>query len=146
MTLEKGLAAKGGPKVRVVRPQGGDALAAGSDFVIEIETPSYPSYLQVTYIQADGSAVNLVQPDGLALKAPAPNTKLTLGDGRDGGPKFRVAPPFGNEIVIAVASRSPLFGEKQPVNATERQFLTVLRQAVLAQPDPSTPVRQFGAA
>lgn len=146
MTLEKGLAAKDRPKIAVKRAKGADALLAGSDFVIDVETPSYPSFLQVTYIQADGAAVTLVQPETLSLKALAPHSKLTIGDGRDGGPKFRVVSPFGNEIVIAVASRSPLFTDKRPPKETERQFLTALRQAVLARPDPTAPARTFGAA
>ncbi len=146
MTLEKGLSAKDRPSVRVVRPTGSDALVAGSDLVIELETPAYPSYLQVAYIQADGSAITLVQPDELSLKALAPHTKLVLGDGRDGGSKFRVAAPYGNEIVVAIAGHSPLFATKQPQKETERGFLTALRRALFARPDSGARPREFGAA
>lgn len=145
MTLERGLKAADRPRIRVVRPTTEQALAAGSAFVIEVESPSEPAFLHVTYIQADGTAVHLVQPDPLALTVTAPRTKQILGDGRNGGPRFTVSPPFGDEIVIVVASRAPLFADKRPTTETERSYLTALRAAAIAQPDPSSRPRVFAA-
>ena len=146
MTLEKGLLAKDRPMVRVVHDKPTEPLVAGSNFLIEVESPSYPSFLQVAYVQADGSVINLVQPDAILLKTLAPRTKLTMGDGRDGGPTFSVVPPFGNEIVIAIATRSPLFSDRLPQKQTDREFLTALRRAVMARPDSSMPLRELGAS
>ncbi|MBX9945577.1 MAG: DUF4384 domain-containing protein [Reyranella sp.] len=146
MTLDKGLGAAERPRVRIVRPDGGSgALVKGQPFAVEVDSPPWPSYLQVVFIQADGKAVTLLQPDAGAMAATPPNSRLTIGDGRGGGPKFTVSPPFGEEIVVAVASRSPLFAEPLPQTATEREFLTALRRAVSARPDPAMPERTFGA-
>jgi hypothetical protein len=145
MTLSRGLAASDRPRIKVFRPTADASLPAGSTFLIEIESPSTPSFLHVTYIQADGKAVNLVQPDLMALSPVQPHTKMTLGDGRNGGPKYTVAAPFGEEVVMAIASKAPLFAEKRPVTETEREFLTALRAAVMARPVASSPERLFAA-
>jgi hypothetical protein len=147
MTLDKGLATADGPRIRVIRP-GAEAgpLIAGQAFAVEVESPAWPSYLQVVYIQADGQAVTLLQPTPTSLIATPPNSRIVMGDGRNGGPRFTVTPPFGEEIIVAVASRSPLFTEPLPSIATEREFLTALRRAVSARPDPALPERALGAA
>lgn len=146
LTLDRGLGASERPRVRIVRPGGGSGpLVKGEAFAVEVETPPWPSYLQLVYIQADGTAVPLMQPDAGAMAATPAGSRLVVGDGRNGGPKFTVSPPFGDELVIAVASRSPLFPEPLPPSSTERAFLTALRGAVMARPDPSLPERAFGA-
>jgi len=144
MTLKRGLEAADRPKVRIVRT-GDAALEAGAPLVIEVESPATPSFLHVTYIQADGNAVHLVQPETLTLAPTPPKTKRTLGDGRDGGPKFTVSAPFGEESLIVVSSKAPLFADKRPTTETEREFLTALRAAVAARPDPGAPPRAFAA-
>ncbi len=143
MTLQRGLKAADRPRVRVVRGSAGKALAAGSPFVIEVESPSEPAFLDVTYIQADGTAVHLLQSGPLSMAATPPRTKLVLGDGRNGGPKFTVSAPFGDEIVIVVASKAPLFPDERPTTETERAYLTALRAAVIERPDPSFRPRAY---
>lgn len=146
MTLDRGLGAAERPRVRIVRPGGGSGpLVKGQPFAVEIDSPPWPSYLQVVFIQADGTAVPLLQPDAGLMGATPPNSRIVIGDGRGGGPRFTVSPPFGEEIVVAVASRSPLFTAPLPGTATEREFLTALRRAVMARPDPAMPERTFGA-
>lgn len=145
MTLARGLKSGDRPKIKVVRPAVDTALVAGAPFVIELESPSEPSFLHVTYVQADGKAVHLLQPETLGLATTSAKTKLTLGDGRDGGPKFTVSAPFGEESVIVIASKAPLFTDKRPMVETEREFLTALRSAVMARPDASAPLRVFSA-
>lgn len=146
MTLNKGLVAAERPRVRIMRPGGGSGpLVKGQPFAVEIESPPWPSYLQVVFIQADGTAVPLLQPDAGSIGVTPPNSRIVIGDGRGGGPRFTVSPPFGEEVVVAVASRSPLFAEPLPPIATEREFLTQLRHAVMARPDPTLPERTFGA-
>lgn len=146
MTLQRGLRAADRPQIRVVHATAGAELPAGANLVIEIESPSTPSFLHVTYIQADGKAVHLVQSGATTLATIAPRSKLTLGDGRDGGPHFTVSPPFGDEIVVAVASAAPLFAEPRPTTETEREFLTALRAALMARPDPALAERVFTAS
>lgn len=107
---------------------GGDSLS------IDVVTPAYPSYLYVTYLQASGDAANLYWPEGKFPKALPPNTRLTFGGGANGEPVYRIAPPFGDEIVVIVASASPLFQEELPDTATSRDYLTSFRKSFLTRP------------
>jgi len=105
-------------------------LKNGAPLTLQIVTPDFPSYLYVSYVQADGQVVELhrlADQDGKPLP---PNSPVTLG----GPQKFRISgPPFGEEIVLAVASRLPLFALDRPAEETEREFLTQFRLALYEQ-------------
>jgi hypothetical protein len=142
-TLEKPLATTDQAKIDIGPAS---ALRDGDTLRIEIQPPSQISYLYVSYVQADGSVVHLVQPEGLAPQPALPGQPLVFGDGRDGRAKFTVSGPFGREMIIAVASRSPLFDRKLPDQQTEREYLTALRQALVYKPDPAMADREVSAS
>ena len=119
---------------------------ASETLASDVLMAGFQGYLHLAYIQADGTVVNLAQSDPLALSTLAARSKLTFGDGRDGRSKFTVAAPFGNEMIVALASRSPLFAEDRPLVETEREFLTALRRAIIARPDPALPERAVSAS
>ena len=117
-----------------LRGASAQAFAAGDSLAIEVVTPAYPTYLYVTYLQASGDAANLYWPEGKFPKALPPNTKMTLGGGAGGEPVYRITPPFGDEIVVVVASASPLFADELPDTATSRDYLTSFRKSFLLSP------------
>ena len=117
-----------------MRGASAQAFAAGDSLAIEVVTPAYPTYLYVTYLQASGDAANLYWPEGKFPKALPPNTKMTLGGGAGGEPVYRITPPFGDEIVVVVASASPLFADELPDTATSRDYLTSFRKSFLLSP------------
>jgi hypothetical protein len=127
LKIPRGLAAK-------LRGASARAFTAGDSLSIEVVTPQYPSYLYVTYLQASGDAVNLYWPQGRFPKALPPNTKMTLGGGKGGEPVYRIAAPFGDEIVVVVASASPLFPDEPPDTETSRDYLTSFRKSFLLRP------------
>ena len=49
-------------------------------------------------------------------------------------------------MIVALASKSPLFDEDRPLVETEREFLTALRRAIIARPDPTQPERVVTAS
>jgi hypothetical protein len=49
-------------------------------------------------------------------------------------------------MVIALASKSPLFDKPLPPEQVERDFLTTLRRALLSKPTPNSPDREVTAA
>jgi hypothetical protein len=144
ITLDKPLSHSDRPQV-LIRRSSGDTLSSGEVLVLEVETPSFPSYLHVAYIQADGTVRNLVQPALSSLSAYPPLSKVVIGDGRAGGLQFKVSAPFGREMLIVLAGRSPVFSDLRPVQETEREFLTALRRALIAKPDSSSPDREITA-
>ena len=118
-----------------------DLAKGGTLLKFTVKTPPYPSFLHVAYLQADGSVVNLVQPSSMALHAYPANSTVVLGDPATGGPTFHVAEPYGREMLVVTASRSPLFDTPLPDAQNARDFLTDLRAALVARPDQASPTR-----
>ena len=141
MTMEKPLDQASRPSVSL--PQA--SYRAAETLAFDVRMAAFPGYLHVAYLQADGNVVNLVQSDPLTLATLPAGAELRFGDGLEGRAKFTVAAPFGNEMIVALASRSPLFDEDRPLVETEREFLTALRKALLARPDPTQPERVVAA-
>lgn len=129
------LATKGGKK----------SFLEGEEMVFELTTPTSPSYVYVSYVQADGSVVTLMQPEQNLTPAKRVE-KVIFGDGRGGSRRFTAAPPFGTEMVLAVASASPLFEGSLPYVQSEREFLSALRRAILFKSDQSKGDRRVSAA
>ena len=143
LTLEKPLAETERPRIRI---DASGELRGGDPLRIEVQSPAQVAYLYVSYVQADGSVVNLVQPGGLVPQPTLPNSRLVFGDGSAGRARFTVSPPFGREMIIALASRSPLFDRELPAVQTEREYLSGLRRALIFRPDPGSAERQVGAS
>lgn len=142
MTLDAQLAEKDAPRIAVT----GTELKAGDLFGITVDTPNFDSYVHVAYVQADGTVVNLQQVNADNLSTLAPRSQIKFGDGQDGRAKFEVSGPFGNEMLLVISSRAPLFAEPRPQVETEREFLTALREAILTRPNKKSPERFISAA
>ena len=142
-TLEKPLAIGDRPTIDIGSTT---TLHEGDPLQIEVHSPSQISFLYVSYIQADGSVVHLVQPGGLVPQPTLPRQTLVFGSGEGGKPKFKVGPPFGREMIIAIASRSPLFDHELPQHQVERDYLTDLRRALIYKPVATLPDRELSAA
>jgi hypothetical protein len=141
-TLEKPLAVNDRPIVDI---GGTSELRSGDALNIRVRAPSQIGYLYVVYIQADGSVVQLVQPNGLVPQPTLPGQTLTFGTGAQGTQKFTIGPPFGREMIVAISSRSPLFERELPDQQTEREYLSELRRALIYKPVPDMPDREVSA-
>ncbi len=106
-------------------------LANDAPLVLDVTTPSTPAYLYVVYLDAGGDAAFLYTPTLSGGRPLPPRTRLTLGDGSDGQAKLAISPPFGDEMVLAVAAPHPLTSTELPANMTEREFLSAFRMALL---------------
>jgi hypothetical protein len=131
LTLTDGVKADHGLTLTTIGHPGTDYVA-GSKLVMAVKTPDFPSYLYVTYLPANGDAVLLYKPRGVVPQALPARTVVN--------------PPFGPEMVIAVATASPLFTDAIPASATERDYLTALRKTLLYKPDPNQPDRVLDAS
>lgn len=135
----------GGGELAVSIAEGAPERRAGEAMPIKVVTPAWPSYVNVAYIQADGSVLHLVQTDPANLRTLSPRRDLAFGDGAEGRSTFRASAPFGAEMAVVIASSSPLFADARPRKETERDFLTALRRALLWRPDPDAPARRIVA-
>jgi hypothetical protein len=145
MILEKPLADPG-PQLKLALDTGaaldGDPLGLREEqlFTIEAETTATRPFLHVVYVQADGSAVELYR------GAPKPDARgrrrVIKGAAGTKEERFQVAPPLGDEVVVAIASDRELLGGGLADFATEREFLSALQTAIVRageQRRPSPP-------
>lgn len=144
LTLDTQLTAPHGPSIKLTGD--GSPLKAGETLSFEVSAPDRPVFLYTNYIQADGSVVTLTQPELIPPTPVEPGRHEIFGDGKEGRSKFTIGPPFGREMIVVLASRSPLFEEPLPDAQTEREYLTAVRRALLYKPDPSLPDREVSAA
>lgn len=135
LTLDRPLAAADQPKINL---SGNGALRAGDNMTIEVQSPGGPRNLYVTYIQADGSILHLAQP-AASGEPVAAGTVMKFGDGREGRSRFLVGPPFGREMIIALASPRRLFDAALPARQAAREYLTELRRALIYRRSPDQP-------
>jgi hypothetical protein len=143
LTLDKQLTAPHLPMVRLLTGDG--RLKAGETLAFEVKAPDRPAFVYASYVQADGSVVTLSQPELVPPEPQSPHQAQTFGDGKEGRARFAVSPPFGKEMVVVLASRSPLFDEPLPKVQTEREYLTLVRKAIIYKPDPKLPDRDVSA-
>lgn len=129
VNLREALAQPQGLKVNVMGTTAAD-LVRGETIKIEVTTPSTPSYLYLTYVQADGHAVHLTRPKGSRDEPVPANTHLVFGDGQAGRDHYKVGPPYGPEVVVAIATPRPLFSGELPTRQIERDYLNQFRQAL----------------
>jgi hypothetical protein len=98
--------------------------------MLKVTTPNYPSYLYISYIQADGQVVHLRRYADHGNRPLPPHTNLSFGNKGD----FIVSgPSFGSESLFVVASEIPLLAIDRPQIETEREYLTEFRRAILSQ-------------
>jgi hypothetical protein len=128
LTLAAPLADTDRPQV-VVDPA---APKVSDDVRIGIEAPGFASYIYASYLSADGSVANLLQPGADALKAKPPHNQVVFGDAETGGPTLTVTAPVGDESMIVIASEKPLFDKSLPPQTDARAYLSALREAMLS--------------
>jgi hypothetical protein len=144
MTLEESLSATNRPVIVSANSQ--TVFKAGNTIVFEVKTPSQPSFIYISYVQADGTVVNLEQPS-FPTSAPLISSKqYKFGDGIEGRARFSASPPFGQEMIVVLAALSPLFTKPLPKKQTEREYLSALRKAILYKTEPQLPQRAISAA
>ena len=128
MTLAAQLADTDTPEA-VIDPE---TPKVGDSVQIGVQSPGFASYVYAAYFSADGTVVNLAQPDATGLKAKAAHTQLKFGDAQANAISLSVQKPVGDELLLVVASEKPLFDQVLPASESNRAFLSDLREAVLA--------------
>ena len=130
-TFSRTLARPQGLDVSIVDESGAPVpkLAGGALLGVAVRGPDFPAYLYVTYLQSAGGAVHLVGWQGGETRHP-PGASVSFGlDPKK--PRFRVGPPFGREMILAIASTEPLFSSGYDILEEERAYLTRFRQRLL---------------
>jgi hypothetical protein len=120
-----------------------DVFHAGDVLKIEIKAPDNARYLEAFYLQADGTVRHLTADGGML---PPVHETLVFGDGMNGRSKFTVSGPFGQEMILALASNEPILGPDVPATQSSNELLNALNnafhgEAAVAQADGSVRAR-----
>lgn len=111
---------------------GGSLLHGGEPLILDLTAPAAPVQLRVDYFMADGSVVHLLpnpSEPGEPLDAGATRR---LGERAAGGRSWSVGPPFGRELVLTIATPSPLFASPRPEVEPAAVYLADLKRALAA--------------
>jgi serine/threonine-protein kinase len=89
-----------------------------------LRLPDYPAHLQVDYLSSDGSVSHLYPVRTSPERPFEPGASVAL-------PQHLVGPPFGTDMIVAVASSVPLFTPRRLGDAvTVAGYLTALQAAI----------------
>ena len=92
---------------------GGATLSEGDRVVFEVNAPNFESYLYVMYLQQDGGLVHLLPNRFDTDRLYNANDRFSIGDDPT-RPSFTVSPPYGDDLLVLVASSKPLFDGLRP--------------------------------
>jgi serine/threonine-protein kinase len=113
--------------LRLALAGGQTALHDGARILPRVTMPRFAGYVRVDYLGHDGSVVHLyptvADPAQHFVAVPAqrlsPGAVLRLGDSGAGRPLWEVGPPYGTDMIIAVASAKPLLPADPPQNVAD---------------------------
>jgi hypothetical protein len=107
-----------------------DVFHPGDALKIQIQPPDNARYLEAFYLQADGTVRHLTADGGML---PPIHETLVFGDGMNGRSKFTVSAPFGQEMILALASDEPILGRDVSATQSSNELLNALRNAFPAE-------------
>jgi eukaryotic-like serine/threonine-protein kinase len=111
-----------------------------NDFIRpRVTMPDFRGIVRVDYLDREGNVQHLFPQvadpaqhlAGDSMHRFEPGEVLSLGEPGPGRPGWQVAPPFGTDLIVAVASEDPLFDHARPANVENAEvYLRELRRAV----------------
>jgi len=110
--------------------EGDRPLKDGELITLDLTLPDYPAWLQVDYLEHDGTVVHLHPTAKDPSRSYPANSQQSLGDPAAGGERWEVGAPYGTDMVIAVASSAPLFTQKRKDLEQTEAYLRVLQAAI----------------
>ena len=101
----------------------------GEAMVFELGAADFDAWLYVDYFDAAGGVVHVMPSESLPLRLAPAGSRLRLGGAGDPGPSMTVAPPFGKDILVALAASHPL-DLSRPPREDGVAYLEALRDAL----------------
>lgn len=107
--------------------QDGDRVAVG------INAPNYTSLVQLDYLQKDGIVYHMQPSRSNPAERYAPLSQHSWGEPRPNeAPLLEVGPPFGTDMIAAIASDTLLFPQGRPETEGIQDYVRDLRDAITA--------------
>lgn len=104
-----------------IEPAGGSTtLEEGSALALSLGLPTYDAHVGVSYLQRDGTVGHILASSSRSFSAGGEHAIDDTG--------YQIAEPFGREVVVAIATESPLFAEPRPPFEPIESYLAALRE------------------
>jgi hypothetical protein len=124
----------GQPRAPAIDPGGIDGVYYQDDhLLIDVAAPAVHDayYLYVDYIDAaEGYVVHLLPNEMRRENRLGAGERVLIGSLPQEKEKYTVAPPFGSNLLIAVASRAPLFPGLRPLVEPADRYIAALREGL----------------
>jgi len=103
-------------------------LVRGDLLTVRIGLPRFPAYLRVSYFTHDGEVVHLHPNAADQARVFGAGARVSLGDPAEGGQRWEIGPPYGTEMIVALASERPLFETAREDFEKSSAYLAALRE------------------
>ncbi len=127
-------ASTGGARLNLQLADGRSGLRDGEQVRLRLVMPDFASRLRVDYLVHDGTVGHLypqIADAGLQITADAPRTFTPDETVNLSHPSWTITPPYGTDMIIAIASSQPLFDRPRPSNGeTADVYLRALQTAL----------------
>ncbi len=112
---------------------GGKTTLHDGDLITVTQTmPNTTGYLETDYFSSDGTVLHLYPTPTDKQAEFAAGASKVLGDPAHGGASWQVSAPYGTDMIIAIASSSPLFVAPRPQEENASDYLPALRTELQA--------------
>ena len=110
----------------------------GDQIVLTVtQSPRFDGFLYVDYVDPDGSVLHMLpaprQPDNAANAGDTITVGEAASETNSKGQVFKISPPFGTQIIVALATKRPLFAAPRPRSEPAADYFAALRKALDAQ-------------
>jgi hypothetical protein len=116
----------------LVQSGGAVSLRDNDVIALQVTMPAFAGYLHVAYLQHDATVSPQVPGPGYPAQTYAARAQIDLGKPRPDFEGWHVGPPFGTDMIIAVASTAPLFSRALPDSQPLASYLSSLQTAMEA--------------
>ena len=116
----------------LVQAGGTASLHDNEVIALSLTMPGFAGYLQVAYLQHDATVSPLVPGPGYPAQTFLAREKIDLGKPRADFEGWHVGPPFGTDMIVAVATTAPLFSRPLPDSEPLASYLSTLQTAIEA--------------
>lgn len=109
---------------------GAKTLADGQLILVNLRMPAYPSYLEVDYFSHTGAVYHLYPAPEQPVAVKPASSLVTLGNPAAGSEAWLAGPPYGRDMILAVASSVPILDADRFQNELAQPYLAALSAAL----------------
>ncbi|HKH26837.1 MAG TPA: DUF4384 domain-containing protein [Sphingomicrobium sp.] len=105
-------------------------LSAGMPLDLALVAPEFPSHVYVDYFTADGGVYHLLPAEKVNDNMFKPDEHFGIGAKYGRGRRATIGPPYGLDVVLALATSRPLALKPRPVAEPADRYLGILADEI----------------